>query len=54
MDRRAKVELFEKIRQGYAAGETIQSLAKEYGVRRRMVRQAVRYRRNKRRQNEHK
>jgi transposase len=41
MDRRAKVELFEKIRQGYTAGKTIRQLAKEYEVHRRMVRQAV-------------
>jgi transposase len=41
MDRRHKVELFEEIRRGYAAGETIQGLAKKHGVHRRMVRQAV-------------
>jgi transposase len=41
MDRRRKVELFEEIRRGYAAGETIQGLAKKYGVHRRMVRQAI-------------
>jgi transposase len=41
MDRRTKVELFEEIRQGYAAGGTIQGLAKEHGVHRRMVRQAL-------------
>ena len=35
------MELFEKIRQGYAAGETIKSLAKKHGVHRRMVRQAI-------------
>ena len=37
----AKVELFEEIRRGYAAGETIQGLAKKHGVHRRMVRQAI-------------
>jgi len=41
MDRRSKVELFEDIRRGYAAGETIKGLAKKHGVHRRMVRQAV-------------
>jgi transposase len=41
MDRRSKVELFEEIRRGYAAGETVQGLAKKYGVHRRMVRQAI-------------
>jgi transposase len=41
MDRRAKVELFEKIRQGYTAGKTIRQLAKEHEVHRRMVRQAI-------------
>jgi len=41
MDRRQKVELFEKIRLGYAAGESILGLAREYGVHRRMVRQAI-------------
>src|SRR5664280_1815394 len=41
MDRRHKVELFEVIRRGYAAGETIQGLAKKHGVHRRMVRQAI-------------
>jgi transposase len=41
MDRRAKVELFEEIRRGHAAGETIQGLATKYGVHRRMVRQAI-------------
>jgi transposase len=41
MERRAKVELFEKLRQGYAAGETIKSLAKKHGIHRRMVRQAI-------------
>jgi hypothetical protein len=35
------MELFEEIRRRYAAGETIQGLAKEHGVHRRMVRQAV-------------
>lgn len=41
MDRRRKVELFEVIRRGYAAGETIQALAKKHGVHRRVVRQAI-------------
>src|ERR1700689_44408 len=41
MDRRVKVELFEEIRLGYAAGETIASLAKKHGVHRRMIRQAI-------------
>src|SRR5579872_4040100 len=41
MDRRLKVELFEEIRRGHAAGETIQGLAKKHGVHRRMVRQAI-------------
>ena len=35
------MELFEKIRQGYAAGKTIRQLAKEHEVHRRMVRQAI-------------
>jgi hypothetical protein len=35
------VELFEEIRRGYAAGETVQGLAKKHGVHRRMVRQAI-------------
>jgi transposase len=35
------VELFEEIRRGHAAGETIQGLAKKHGVHRRMVRQAI-------------
>ncbi len=35
------MELFEEIRQGYAAGETIKGLAKKHGVHRRMVRQAI-------------
>jgi transposase len=41
MDRRTKVELFEEIRRGYAAGETIQGLAKKHRVHRRMVREAI-------------
>ena len=41
MDRRSKVELFEEIRRGHAAGETIKSLAKKHGMHRRMVRQAI-------------
>ena len=35
------MELFEVIRRGYAAGETIQGLSKKHGVHRRMVRQAI-------------
>jgi transposase len=35
------VELFEEIRRGHAAGETILGLAKKHGVHRRMVRQAI-------------
>ena len=35
------MELFEQIRLGHAAGETIQGLAEKYGVHRRMVRQAI-------------
>lgn len=35
------MELFEQIRQGYAAGETILGLANKHGVHRRMVRQAL-------------
>jgi len=35
------VDLFEQIRQGYAAGETILGLANKHGVHRRMVRQAL-------------
>ena len=35
------MELFEEIRRGHAAGETIQGLAKKHGVHRRMVRQAI-------------
>jgi transposase len=41
MERRAKMELFETIRRGHAAGETIRELAKKHGVHRRMVRQAL-------------
>jgi transposase len=41
MNRRSKVELFEEIRRGYAAGETIKGLAQKHGVHRRMVRQAI-------------
>ena len=36
------MELFEEIRRGHAAGETIKDLAKKHGVHRRMVRQAIR------------
>ena len=35
------MELFEQIRLGHAAGETIQGLAEKYGIHRRMVRQAI-------------
>jgi uncharacterized protein (DUF433 family) len=35
------MELFEEIRRGYAAGETIKALAKKYQMHRRMVRQAL-------------
>ena len=35
------MELFEVIRRGYAAGETIRGLFKKHGVHRRMVRQAI-------------
>ncbi len=35
------MELFEEIRRGYAAGETVQGLAKKHGMHRRMVRQAI-------------
>ena len=35
------MELFEEIRRGHAAGETIQGLSKRHGVHRRMVRQAI-------------
>ena len=35
------MELFEKIRRGHAAGETIQGLATKHRVHRRMVRQAI-------------
>src|SRR6266478_4855826 len=41
MDRRGKVELFEQLRLGHAAGETIKSLAKKHGIHRRTVRQAI-------------
>ena len=41
MDRRIKVELFEQIRLGHAAGETIRGLAEKHGIHRRMVRQAI-------------
>jgi hypothetical protein len=41
MERRAKMELFEMIRRGHAAGETIRQLAKKHNVHRRMVRQAL-------------
>ncbi len=35
------MELFEEIRRGYAAGETIRELARKHAVHRRMVRQAL-------------
>lgn len=35
------MEIFEEIRRGYTAGETIKGLAKKHGVHRRMVRQAI-------------
>ncbi len=35
------MELFEQIRLGHAAGETIQGLAEKHGIHRRMVRQAI-------------
>ena len=35
------MELFEMIRRGHAAGETIRQLAKKHDVHRRMVRQAL-------------
>jgi len=41
MNRRQKVEQFEQIRRDYEAGKTIRQLAKQYGVHRRMVRQAL-------------
>ena len=42
MDRRAKVELFERIRREYEFGlGTIQGVAAKPGVHRRMVRQAL-------------
>jgi transposase len=42
MERRAKVELFEQIRRDYEfSGGTIRSLAKKFGVHRRLVRQAL-------------
>src|SRR3984957_180252 len=41
MERRAKMELFETISRGHAAGETIRQLAKKHRVHRRMVRQAL-------------
>lgn len=42
MDRRRKVELFEEIRREYRFGSgTIRAVAKELGVHRRMVRQAL-------------
>lgn len=42
MDRRAKVELFEQIRREYAFGNgTIRGIARQFGVHRRQVRQAL-------------
>ena len=37
------MELFEEIRRGHAAGETIQGLAAKHGIHRRMVRQAIKH-----------
>ncbi len=43
MDWRAKVELFEQIRREYEhGGGTIRGVARQYGVHRRMVREALR------------
>ena len=42
MDRRQKVELFEQIRREYEFGEgTIAGVARQFGVHRRLVRQAL-------------
>src|SRR6266849_6308443 len=41
MDRRGKIVLFEQLQLGYAAGETIKSLAKKHSIHPRMVRQAL-------------
>ena len=41
MERRAKVELFEQIRREYDAGGTLRGIAGQFGVHRRMVRQAI-------------
>ena len=42
MDRRRKVELFEQIRREYRFGMgTIRGVAKQFGVHRRIVRQAI-------------
>jgi transposase-like protein len=42
MERRAKVELFEQMRREYEFGEgTIRGVARQFGVHRRMVRQAL-------------
>lgn len=42
MERRAKVELFEQIRREHEfKGQSIRSLARQFGVHRRMVRQAL-------------
>src|ERR1700751_1934530 len=42
MDRRRKVELFEQIRREYCLGiGTIRGVAKQFGVHRRIVRQAL-------------
>lgn len=35
------MELFEQIRRGHAAGRSIRELAEEFGIHRRMVRQAL-------------
>ncbi len=42
LDRRAKVELFERLRREYEFGiGTVKGVARTFGVHRRMVRQAV-------------
>ncbi len=43
MDRRRKVELFEQIRREFefGVGASVKSVAKKFGVHRRMVRQAI-------------
>ena len=43
MDRRAQVELFEQIRREYAFGDgsTVRGIARQFGIHRRTVRQAI-------------